>query len=174
MPCVGFEPTIPAFKRAKRVHHRVPIMRWKYNQVSSSNGVTVSRSQSLCNILSDKRMGLSFTIAAGIRSSFTLRSESRRTHYHILLSQNRDSPTQSPGSRIYIASARTTYKTPPILVAYCCTRYPATSCLPRTCLRGNLPSNGNPCYNIVASCWTSFSINWFQSLTCSTAFYKTY
>jgi hypothetical protein len=38
----------------------------------------------------------------------------------------------------YMDSARTTQKTPFTHVAYCCTCYPATSCLPRICLRGNL------------------------------------
>jgi hypothetical protein len=37
-------------------------------------------------------MGLSFTIAAGLASAVILRSESRGTHYHILLPQIRDSP----------------------------------------------------------------------------------
>jgi hypothetical protein len=79
----------------------------------------------------------------------------------------------------YFATARTTQKTPLIFVTYSCRCYPATSCLPRICLRGNLfieplPSNGNPCYNSVASCCTLFSIRWFHSLMCSTSFYKTY
>jgi hypothetical protein len=39
-------------------------------------------------------------------------------------------------------------------IAYCYTRYPATSCLPRICHGGDLfieplPSNGNPRYNIL-------------------------
>jgi hypothetical protein len=43
-----------------------------------------------------------------------------------------------------------------ILVAYCCMRYPATSCLTRICLRWiliveQLPNKGNPCYNILRS-----------------------
>jgi hypothetical protein len=42
---------------------------------------------SLCNILSDERIGLSFTITAGPRQRSHLISESRRTHDHILLSQ---------------------------------------------------------------------------------------
>jgi hypothetical protein len=39
-------------------------------------------------------MGLSFTIPAGLASEVILRSESRGTHDHILLSQIRDSPNQ--------------------------------------------------------------------------------
>jgi hypothetical protein len=39
------------------------------------------------NHQSDERMGLSFTIAAGLASAVILRSESRGTHDHILLSQ---------------------------------------------------------------------------------------
>jgi hypothetical protein len=38
---------------------------------------------------------------------------------------------------LYIESSRIPQKTPLILVAYCCTRYPAMICLPRICLRGN-------------------------------------
>jgi hypothetical protein len=41
--------------------------------------------------LSDGRMGLSFTIAAGLASAVILGSESRGTHDHVLLSQIRDS-----------------------------------------------------------------------------------
>jgi hypothetical protein len=37
-------------------------------------------------------MDLSFTTAAGFASAVILRSETRRTHEHILLSQIRDSP----------------------------------------------------------------------------------
>jgi hypothetical protein len=47
---------------------------------------------SLCNILSDEWMGLSFTIVAGLRQGSHSQSESRGTHDHILLSQIRDSP----------------------------------------------------------------------------------
>jgi hypothetical protein len=57
------------------------------------------RLYSLCNILSDERMDLSFTIAAGLASAVILESESRETRDHILLSQNWDSPNlegQSP------------------------------------------------------------------------------
>jgi hypothetical protein len=37
-----------------------------------------------------------------LASAFIISSESRRTHYHILLSQIRDSPNWNPGPRIYI------------------------------------------------------------------------
>jgi hypothetical protein len=50
------------------------------------------------NILSDERLGLSFTIAAGPRQHI-LRSDSRGTHGHILLSQIRDSPIWRARSR---------------------------------------------------------------------------
>jgi hypothetical protein len=48
-----------------------------------------------------------------------------------------------------IDSARTTYQTPLILIAYCFTRYPATTCLPRNLFVELLPSKGNPCSNIL-------------------------
>jgi hypothetical protein len=42
--------------------------------------------------LSDERMGLSFTIAAGLASAVIVGSEFRGTRDHILLSQIRDFP----------------------------------------------------------------------------------
>jgi hypothetical protein len=50
------------------------------------------QSWSLCNTLSNERMGLSLTIVAGPHNIVILRSESRGTHDHILLPQIRDSP----------------------------------------------------------------------------------
>jgi hypothetical protein len=52
--------------------------------------------------LGDKRMGLSFTIAAVLASAVILMAESRRTHDHILLSQIRDSPNLEDQVRVFI------------------------------------------------------------------------
>jgi hypothetical protein len=49
---------------------------------------------SMCDALFDERAVLSFTTAAGLAGSVILRSESRRTHDHILLSQLLNSPNQ--------------------------------------------------------------------------------
>jgi hypothetical protein len=56
----------------------------------------------LCNILSDWRMGLSFTIAAGLRQRI-LGSASRGTHGHILLSHIRDSPNLKDQVPVFIS-----------------------------------------------------------------------
>jgi hypothetical protein len=54
--------------------------------------------------LLDERIGLSFTIAAGLASTVIIRSETHRTHGHILLSQDSRIPQPGgPGPRIYIA-----------------------------------------------------------------------
>jgi hypothetical protein len=58
-------------------------------------------SLSMWGALSDERTGLPFGIASGPRQQSFL-SQSPATHYHILLSQIRDSPTREPGPRIYI------------------------------------------------------------------------
>jgi hypothetical protein len=48
-------------------------------------------------------MGLSFTIVAGLASAVILRSESRGTHEHILLSQIRDSPNLEGQDAVFIS-----------------------------------------------------------------------
>jgi hypothetical protein len=126
----------------------------------------------LWGALSDERTGLSFVHAAGhcqrslsrvqvpwdlrpyftvsdLRLPFSSPPTTRRVTVEVFLATGCS----------YIDSAQATKKTPLIFVAYCCTRYPATRCLPRICLCRNLfieplPSNGNPCYNIFSSaCW---------------------
>jgi hypothetical protein len=47
-------------------------------------------------------MGLSFTIAAGLRHAVILRSKSPGTHDHILLSQIRDSPNLEGQATVFI------------------------------------------------------------------------
>jgi hypothetical protein len=60
--------------------------------------------------LSDQRMGLSFTIAAGPRQRSLYRVQSRWTCEHILLSQVRDFPFRRP---LRLAGIRWKYSTPP-------------------------------------------------------------
>jgi hypothetical protein len=48
-------------------------------------------------------MSLSFTIAAGLASAVILRSDSRGTHDHILLSQIRDSPNLEGQAPVFIS-----------------------------------------------------------------------
>jgi hypothetical protein len=48
-----------------------------------------------------------------------------------------------------------------VIVAYCCTRYPATGCLPRICLRGNvimepLPISGSICH--IIKCFVEWQV----------------
>jgi hypothetical protein len=50
-----------------------------------------------------KRMGLSFTIAAGLASGVILMSESRGTHDQLLLSQIRDSPNLDGQIPVFIS-----------------------------------------------------------------------
>jgi hypothetical protein len=57
----------------------------------------------LCNILSDERMGLSFTITAVLASALILKSESRGAHDQILLSQIRDSPILEDQVPVFIS-----------------------------------------------------------------------
>jgi hypothetical protein len=59
--------------------------------------------QSSCNILSNERMGLSFTIATGLASAVILGSKSCGTHDHILLSQSRDFPNREGEVPIFIS-----------------------------------------------------------------------
>jgi hypothetical protein len=60
--------------------------------IDFSSSTKQLRLQSLSNFVSDERMGLSITIAAGPRSAVILGFLSRGTHDHILLSQIGDSP----------------------------------------------------------------------------------
>jgi hypothetical protein len=74
--------------------------------------------------LSDERMGVSFTIAAG------LGSESRGNHDHILLSQVRDSPNLEDQVPVFISLRR--------MVAHYTLRHWISSSLGRTnCLQGS-------------------------------------
>jgi hypothetical protein len=125
--------------------------------------------------LYDERTVLSFTTSAGLASAVILGSESRGTRDHILLSQIRDFPFRR---LLRLTGSQWRYSTPPpvtdslyrlrtdniktllILVEHCYTRFPATSCIPRVSLRGNLfieplPTNGNPCYNMLVSKYDS-------------------
>jgi hypothetical protein len=61
------------------------------------------QSLSLCNILSDERMGLSFTTALVLASKAILRSKSRGTHNQIFLSQIRDSPNLEGQVPVFIS-----------------------------------------------------------------------
>jgi hypothetical protein len=58
---------------------------------------------SLCKILSDERMGLSFTIYAGPRHRSHFRYESRGTHDHILLSRIRNCPNLEGQVPVFIS-----------------------------------------------------------------------
>jgi hypothetical protein len=58
---------------------------------------------SLCNIISDERIGLSFTIAAGLDSAVILGSESRETHDNILRSPIRASPNLEGQVPVFIS-----------------------------------------------------------------------
>jgi hypothetical protein len=58
---------------------------------------------SLRNILFDKRMGLSFTIAAALSSAVILKSEFCGIRDHILLSHIRDSPNLEGQVTIFIS-----------------------------------------------------------------------
>jgi hypothetical protein len=58
---------------------------------------------------------LSLQLLLALAGAFILRSESRRTHDHISLSQIRDSPTWSPGPRIYIPQEQGGPVIPPAL-----------------------------------------------------------
>jgi hypothetical protein len=53
--------------------------------------------------LSDERTGLPFIMAAGLDSAVILRSESRETRDHILLSQIRDSPNLEGQVPVFIS-----------------------------------------------------------------------
>jgi hypothetical protein len=60
------------------------------------------RLESLCNILSDERMGLSLQLLLVLASAVIHRSESRGT-YDILLSQIQDSPNLEGQVHIFIS-----------------------------------------------------------------------
>jgi hypothetical protein len=53
--------------------------------------------------LSDERISLSFTVAAGLASAVILLSESRGTHAHILLSQIRDTSNVEGQAPVFIS-----------------------------------------------------------------------
>jgi hypothetical protein len=57
----------------------------------------------LSNILSDKRMGLSLQLLLFLATAVILRSYSRETHDHILLSPIRDSPTLEGQVPVFIS-----------------------------------------------------------------------
>jgi hypothetical protein len=96
-------------------------------------------------VLSDERTGLSFTIAAGPRQGSHSRSESRGTLWRLWLCYI--TPVGPYHRNTFVA-----YQWIFIIVAFCCTHYLATGCLPRICLRRKvfvelLPRNGSIRHN---------------------------
>jgi hypothetical protein len=77
-------------------------------ETQTSNLIFNWRWESLCKILPEERIGLSFQLLLTLASAVILGSESRGTYNYILLSQIRDSPKPenqvlvfiSPGNRV--------------------------------------------------------------------------